>query len=417
MVVDPTKNFLLTGSPDSNIHLWSIPALLSFSPTPAAGTGEPSPYSPIRTLSKHRAPLTALATGHSHSSVNFAVSGSKDNTCIAWDYLNGTILHTFLLPTTPLCLVLDPADRAIYTGYEDGSIQLINLYKDHSVTHTVHDPSLSATPTQPPSQDQWPIPADSTSSALSITLSYDGTALLSGHENGKVHSWNIARGKYNKLLADFGGPVTNLHMLPPTGFPDQRKAPYKIIYVVKPRYESSLTGSSAAPASNALVPDSYIFTAQFTNFLPPLLSSSVPPIDSMADFDAALTHPSFPVGILEEGITALTSPSIDDDKPPVSDSALQKENAMLKAQIAHARAAQQAHAENALELGNEITRRNMLDKAKRRGKMLRRMRIAREEEVKRKIFMGEPVEERNADIAEEEGEDAMELSSDTEEFI
>ena len=416
--MDPTKNFLLTGSPDSNIHLWSIPALLSFSSTATTGTGEPSPYSPTRTLSKHRAPVSALATAHSHSSVNFAVSGSKDNTCIVWDYLNGTILHTFLLPTTPLCLALDPADRAIYSGYEDGSIQLIDLYKDHAVIHTIHDPSLSATPTQPPSRDQWPIPAGSTSSALSLTLSYDGTALLSGHENGKVHTWNIPKGKYNKHLADFGGPVTNLHMLPPIGFLNQRKAPYQIIYVVKPRHESSLTGNSnLAPASNALVPENYTFTAQFTTFLPQLSSSSVSPFDPMADFDAALTHPSFPVDILEEGITVLTSSSLNDDKPPVSASALQKENAMLKAQIAHARAAQQAHAENALVLGNEITRRNTLEKAKKRGKMLRRLRIAREEEVKRKIFMGELVEESNAETVEEQGEDGMDLSSDTEEFI
>ena len=415
--MDPTKNFLLTGSPDSNIQLWSIPALLSFSSTSTTGTGELS-HSPIRTLSKHRTPVTALAVAHSHSSVNFAVSGSKDNTCIAWDYLNGAILHVFLLPSSPLCLALDPADRAIYAGYEDGSIQLIDLYKHHSVTHTIHDPSLSATPTQPPSQDQWPIPAGSISSALSITLSYDGITLLSGHENGKVHTWNIAKGKYNKSLADLDGPVTNLHMLPPTGFPNQRKAPYKIIYVVKPRYESSLIGNSnLGTASNALVPENYTFTAQFTTFLPQLSSSSVSQIDSMADFDAALTHPSFPVDILEEGITALTSSSINDDKPPVSDSVLQKENAMLKAQIAHARAAQQAHAENALELGNEITRRNTLEKAKKRGKMLRRLRIAREEEVKRKIFMGEPVEERDAEKVEEEGEDGMALSSDTEEFV
>ena len=228
-----------------------------------------------------------------------------------------------------------------------------------------------------------------------MTLSYDGTALISGHENGKIHGWDIAKGRYNKLLIDFAAPVTNLYMLLPTGFPNQPKTPFKMVNVVKPRYESSLSSSSIHPdAGNSLVPNVYTFTAQFTTTLPPFRSSSPFLTDPMADFDAALTHPSFPTCILDEGIAALTSPSNKIDHSVPLDSALQQENAMLKAQLMHARAAQQAHAENAIELGNEILRRDGVEKAKKRGKRLRRI--------------------RKEEVMEDEGPE--DLSSDTDEL-
>ncbi|KAL8821886.1 MAG: hypothetical protein Q9191_007226, partial [Dirinaria sp. TL-2023a] len=253
LAVAPNKLHALSGAGDAQIHLWSLPSLLSFS-TPV--DGNTAPYTPVLTLSSHHGPITALAFGHSHSKTNIAVSASQDKTIIIWDYLSGTNLHTFLLSSPALSLALDPADRALYTGSSDGSIQFLPFFTPTSSTSQIHDPSQQNTPTQPPEKDRWKLPATTTTTitepssrlpaANCLTLSYDGTVLLSGHSDGKIHTWDIGKGRYSGTLHDYAHAVTNLTMLPPTGWPNPRVPRVKLHQVIKPRYESTFTSSSSA---------------------------------------------------------------------------------------------------------------------------------------------------------------------------
>ncbi|KAI4258902.1 MAG: hypothetical protein LQ352_001015 [Teloschistes flavicans] len=302
LAVDPTSNFLVSGSADSNIHLWSLPSLLSFSQPAHNDPSQPRQYSPLRTLSDHRAAITAVIFGHSASKANFAISAANDKTCLIWDYFTGTVLHTYLLSFNPLCLTLDPADRAAYAGYEDGSIQILDFYKQQSsLVHPHYDADYQSTPTQPPDSDRWSSSEIASSPVHCLQLNYDGTILLTSHENGKVHTWNIAKGKYNNQLADLTLPVTNLVMLPPTGFPVQNSAPVKLQNVVKPRYENSWGGAAVNNGTSA-VPITHTYTVQFTSTIP------LPdPPAGYSDFDEALTHPSFPQHMLDEGIAELES--------------------------------------------------------------------------------------------------------------
>ncbi|KAL9120142.1 MAG: hypothetical protein Q9187_003300 [Circinaria calcarea] len=421
LVADPTSNFLLSGSPDSNIHIWSLPALLSFSSSVGNGCGQLSPFSPVRTLSNHRAEITALVVGHSSNSTNIAISGSRDNTCIVWDYQNGTLLHTFLLPATPLCLAIDPADRAFYAGYEDGSIKLVDFYKQASMSHPIYDPALQATPTQPPPSDRWVLPAEAASAALCLDVSYDGTTLLSGHQSGKIQIWDIAKGRYTSHLVDFGAPITNLYMLTPSGFLITHKPNLKVKNIVKPRYESSLNSNNLHSSNDSVVPESYSFTAQFASTLPlPRFSSR----DLLADFDFALTHPSFPTALLEEGIAelaALSSPSsITSSALATANEEKDLEIANLRAQLSQARIAQQVYTDKALDLNAELLKRDGLAKAREKAKRRRRTRKFHEEEIRRKKAMGEDLGGRNVAMVGIEGseeEDEEEgLSSSTNEM-
>ncbi|GKZ20464.1 pre-rRNA-processing protein ipi3 [Aspergillus brasiliensis] len=299
LVVDPNSNFILSGSSDASIHVWSIVDLLSFTKPPSGRDRQP-PNSPIRTFSNHRAAITAIAVGHSAGRYNIAVSAADDSTAIAWDYHTGRLLRTFLLPANAKSLTLDPADRAFYVGYEDGSIQSIDFYKNQSIQNPLYDPSLQSTPSQPPAEDRWAPPSADCGAAHALTLCYDGMTLLSGHQNGKVLSWTVGRKKYASTVADYTHPVTNLFMLPPNGLPHPSLELKRVAHtIVKPRYDSSLSETSQAVGA---VPADYTFS---THLLPSISSKS----DSAKpdQFTEAFSHAYFPESMLEEGLAELAA--------------------------------------------------------------------------------------------------------------
>ncbi|PWY66308.1 ribosomal assembly complex component Ipi3 [Aspergillus eucalypticola CBS 122712] len=299
LVVDPNSNFILSGSSDASIHVWSLVDLLSFTKPPSGRDRQP-PNSPIRTFSNHRAAITAIAVGHSAGRYNIAVSAADDSTAIAWDYHTGRLLRTFLLPSNAKSLALDPADRAFYVGYEDGSIQSIDFYKNQSIQNPLHDPSLQSTPSQPPAEDRWAPPSADCGTAHALTLCYDGMTLLSGHQNGKVLSWTVGRKKYASTVADYTHPVTNLFMLPPNGLPHPSLDLKRVAHtIVKPRYDSSLSETSQAAGA---VPADYTFS---THLLPSI--SSKPNSAKPDQFTEAFSHAYFPESMLEEGLAELAA--------------------------------------------------------------------------------------------------------------
>lgn len=342
--------------------------------------------------------------GHSSSS-NIAVSTSKDGTCIVWDYINGIALHTYLLVNDPLCLALDPADRALYIGHEDGSIQLVDFYKQAHLTNPIYDPALRDTPSQPLETDRWSSALDGgTSAVIALEISYDGTLLISGHRNGKIHTWDVASGRLLKQVVDLAAPVSNLIMLPPAGFPHEPRSSVILHNVVKPRYESFAGGASQHEA--VTVPLKYTFTAQFSSSLP-TPSSAV-----QSSFYDALTHPSFPTSMLEK---ALAEFGTGHDSIGHADSAaseeLHKKNLALSSQLEVA-LAQQRNAEKAAEERAQADwKRRQDDEIKAARKKRRRLLRIEADEVMRKKEMGEPVDHIDrADPIEEE-----DLSSSTDE--
>lgn len=352
--------------------------------------------------------MTAVVIGHSFSRNNIAVSASKDNSCIVWDYFTGDALHTFLLSACPLCLALDPADRAIYSGYEDGSLQSIDFYSQAGLSQAVQDPALQSTPTQPPPSARWPAP-ESGSAVLCIEVSYDGTNLLSGHQDGKIHKWDVATGRYDKPLADFSAPVTNLHILKPNGFLNVTKPAVKLHNVTKPRYESFADGSISKPSST--VPPNYTFTAQFTSDI----SSHDSP--NHTTFHEALIHPSFPDFLLDDALADFCSSQ--DTTKSAHDSSdlaeLRAQNASLTSQLSNTEERQKAVATELQQHVKEEWRRQKDEELKAARKKRRRLRRMKMDEAVRKVKMGEVM--RAEDYKEEDFEEEEEgLSSSTDEF-
>lgn len=418
--MDQTSNFLLSGSPDSNIHLWSIPSLLSFLASPINGVEQLQPVGPLISLTNHRDAINALEFGHSSSIANIAISASQDNTCIVWDYISGIALHTFLLPSAPLCLSLDPADRAAYVGYGDGSIQLLKFYKEQSCTHTLEQSSLHSTPSHPPAADRWLLPGSRPSATLCLQVSYDGATALSGHSNGMVETWDVAKGRFQATLADLPTPVTNLKMLSPTGFPIPETSSVKTHKVVKPRYESSLHAFNASSTASG-VPANYTFTAQLT-------STFSVPLSIPSNFQAALTSPTFPAFLLDASIAEFTAlPSANEDPgSQATPDELGEQNVHLLAQLNAALHTQRDAMSQLLEMDRKIWRMQEEQRVKSERKKRRRERKTNDGTLEEKTaFLQQRREEKTEENSRRENciemrevdeDEVGELSSSTDEM-
>lgn len=199
-----TPYHLLSGAEDSNIHVWSLAPLLDID----AGKD----HEPTLTLANHRAAITDLAVGSSaNAETSFCLSASRDKTCILSNYCTGHVLRTVLFPATPLCLSLDPCSRAFFSATEDGCLYLVEFFGDKPLLGP-RSAELASVVVQVGS----PLGvADADAGAPScMTLSYDGTYLLTGHAKGLVLRWTLADGRHPTQVADLNASVTNLISLP-----------------------------------------------------------------------------------------------------------------------------------------------------------------------------------------------------------
>ena len=309
LLVTNNQSFILSGSADSNIHVWSLPNLISFPKASTLSTSNALSNVPLRTFSNHLSGISALSCGHSSTATNFAVSASDDNNCYIWAIDSCEILRAVLLPSTPLCLAVDPADRAIYAGNDDGNIHCIDLFrpKSNSATHatdSVHNATQGGA-LHLDSKDSWSAASADIGPAQCISLSYDGTMLISGHGSGRILSWDVAKGRVQKSIADFGQSVTNLIMLRPDGLPIERPM-FEVKAITKPKIDYSMPtkrGTTGIPAGYSL--QGQILPRLFSRQPPP------PPDDELrqVQFYTALESPFFTQDMIDEAIKDLSATS------------------------------------------------------------------------------------------------------------
>lgn len=281
--VAATPYHVLTGSDDSDIHVWSLPQLLELDSA--------AEHEPIRSLSHHRAAITALAVSPSTSNdTNFCVSASKDKSCIIWNYQTGDALRTLLFASSPLCISLDPPARAICVSCEDSSLYLVELFAEKPLLGPQSEDASTVVQISSPFGATQP----DVGPASCLSLSYDGTVLLTGHPRGQIMRWDIAENKSPVELANLNAAVTNLAFVSP--FPTDK--PTRTVTITKP--------SQAERA--------YVFSGQFDH---------CPAPDTR--FDSLLNASGFPKDTLENAIAAFYQPAA----ASAGDQELQRQNEEL----------------------------------------------------------------------------------------
>lgn len=300
-----TPYHVLSGSDDSNVHVWSLPQLLALGGSTGSGLGngdqaaeEPEPE---QTLVRHRAAVTSLAVGGStHRDTNLCVSASRDKTIVLWNYQAGVALRTLLFPAVPQCVVLDPVARALYvstaeetSGGARGHLYAVELFGAKPLLGARGSEAASTAVSI--STPFGAVPVDA-GPASCLAVSYDGATLLSGHPRGRILQWNLGdAGGSNTLpveLSNVNAAVTNLIFVPPlSAAPPQTSART----VVKPSQmgrDYSVTVCFDEPPAAATAPSNAEGSATLQQD------------KTAATFDAVVSLPGFPQSALDAAIVS-----------------------------------------------------------------------------------------------------------------
>ena len=207
-------------------------------------------------------------------------------------------MRSILFNTTPTCLALDPADRVLYVGSEDGSISSVDFLKTFVPLFPEKSNHITGSAVQ---EQSFPFTFIENAGAIHcFAISYDSTILLSGHEDGSIHAWDVGKGKHKQIVLQVHQPVTNLIMLRPRGLPEQKAPGIVNATVVKPK-----PTDPAAPTDNGTsgIPANYNLHAQMIASQ----DASVPG----AEYETSVRNPGFftngpfDKSLIDEGLAEL----------------------------------------------------------------------------------------------------------------
>ncbi|RPA94730.1 WD40 repeat-like protein [Choiromyces venosus 120613-1] len=272
IVFDCSSNFVITGSADSNVYVWSIPALLDIR------TGG---RSPLHILDRHTREITALITGRAAAGgpSDILLTASRDQSVVAWDFHTGTHLRTYIFSSIPTCLAIDPVDRVFYAGLEDGGIQSVDFFNptdgvEDTTSNQLFAGEFRDMPITLPEKRWFASGIGGVITTLGVV--FEGNYVVSGNENGDVCVWDVATGHMFRSLVKFKASIASLKVLPPTGFTplhsEISEQKHQQTNILKPRYDAIVSPS---------VDDLYGYTVSTKLLTPSLPGVVTSPLTSM----------------------------------------------------------------------------------------------------------------------------------------
>ncbi|KAK9368687.1 WD40-repeat-containing domain protein [Lipomyces kononenkoae] len=161
---------------------------------------------PLESANQHSLEVTGLFCGLGGILDSRLYSISLDGSCRVWNASDLRLQTTYVFKEALLSIVVDPAERAIYAGTDDGVIYHVDLYRQsregagleytgglQRVVEVSTESSVKFT--------------QHTGKVLSLDLSFDSTLLVSGSEDGTVIVWDIATHQVLKKIKPGRGAV------------------------------------------------------------------------------------------------------------------------------------------------------------------------------------------------------------------
>ncbi|CUM66999.1 uncharacterized protein PRCAT00004686001 [Priceomyces carsonii] len=213
--------FLATGGLDARCMIWRVLDLVSI----YGSTDTTVSSKPFALFNDHTLPIADLLFSDSGIINDLRLyTASNDGTLRIYDIMSKNILTTFILPDCINCIAKDPANRALYVGLLNGTIRMIPLYQinpNTSVLESIGGNSKIVTldnDTELKNSFTHHQQADNSSTSSTnkqiaptkITISLDGTNMISGDTAGRVIASDIVTKQVIKSFEPCTAPISQL---------------------------------------------------------------------------------------------------------------------------------------------------------------------------------------------------------------
>lgn len=192
---------LVSGGADARILVWRLVDLVSSQQL--SGKLEPK-----HTFTNHTLGITQLVIGAGNFRECRLYSASSDATCCVFDIFSGKLLYTLVSDSKINSLALDPAERQVYLGCDDG-IHLVPLYVEGQQTKLGAVGSIDGSVVSTNTIERICKPSGSMK-CTSLAISPDGSFIYAGMDDGSVSSWETGSGQLAHKYRSSKGHVTQL---------------------------------------------------------------------------------------------------------------------------------------------------------------------------------------------------------------
>ncbi|KAK9478756.1 WD40-repeat-containing domain protein [Lipomyces japonicus] len=170
-----------------------------------------SEIQPIATVGVHGSEITDVHVGYGTALDSRVYTVSTDRSCRVWTGQFLKLITTFVFASPIYSVVVDPAERAVYTGSEEGTIYLVEMYRSTSSRTIEYSGGLQRIVQV--SADECPKFTHHSGPVLALDLNFDGSVLTSGAQDGDVHVWDVATRQTLKSIQGKKGPVYSVTVL------------------------------------------------------------------------------------------------------------------------------------------------------------------------------------------------------------
>ncbi|XP_063476089.1 WD repeat-containing protein 18 isoform X1 [Symphalangus syndactylus] len=187
------SSHFISGGKDCLVLAWSLCSVLQADPSRIPA--------PRHVWSHHTLPITDLHCGFGGPLARVATS-SLDQTVKLWEVSSGELLLSVLFDVSIMAVTMDLAEHHMFCGGSEGSIFQVDLFSWPGQRERSFQPE----------QDAGKVFKGHRNQVTCLSVSTDGSVLLSGSHDETVRLWDVQSKQCIRTVA-LKGPVTNATIL------------------------------------------------------------------------------------------------------------------------------------------------------------------------------------------------------------